>query len=99
MSILDDCQLLTSELRSTGPKLVPLLANKCLYQGVHLSSGQLAYISTGLGHQMPLPIIFPCPHHFVQCVVKKLELSSEYFGRYCRNRLTQRLTKCQADLM
>ena len=29
------------ELRSTGPILVPLLATRCLYWRVHLSSGQL----------------------------------------------------------
>ena len=31
----------TSELRSTGPNLVPLLATRFLYQGLCLSSGQL----------------------------------------------------------
>ena len=30
----------TSELRSTGPKLVPLLATRCLYCRVHLTEGQ-----------------------------------------------------------
>ena len=29
-----------SELRSTRPNLVPLLATRCLYQGVHLTKGQ-----------------------------------------------------------
>ena len=29
-----------SELKSTGPKLVPLLATKFHYQGVHLTKGQ-----------------------------------------------------------
>ena len=31
----------TSELRSTGPNLVPFLATTCLYWAVHLSPGQL----------------------------------------------------------
>ena len=30
-----------NELRSSGPKLLPLLAIRCLYWGLHLSSGQL----------------------------------------------------------
>ena len=30
----------TSDLSSTRPSLVPLLATRCLYQGVHLTSGQ-----------------------------------------------------------
>ena len=30
----------TSYLSSTRPSLVPLLATRCLYQGVHLTSGQ-----------------------------------------------------------
>ena len=34
-------QTIEHELRSTRPKLVPLLALRCLYRGIHLSSGQL----------------------------------------------------------
>ena len=30
----------TSDLSSTGPNLAPLLATRCLYQGVHLGSDQ-----------------------------------------------------------
>ena len=26
-------------------------------------------------------MIFPCPDHFVQCVVQKLDLRSEYFAQ------------------
>ena len=33
-------QTIEHELRWTGPKLVPLLATRCLYQGFHLTEGQ-----------------------------------------------------------
>ena len=33
-------QTIEHELRSTGPKLVPLLATRCLYQGLCLTEGQ-----------------------------------------------------------
>ena len=44
----------TSQLRSIGPKLVPLLASRCHYWGVHLTKGwpnvKLTWCSTALGH-------------------------------------------------
>ena len=57
----------TSELRSTGHNLVPLLATRCLYQGWVCMSDQrsawskgrpnvkLTWCSNMFGHQMPLP--------------------------------------------
>ena len=43
----------TSEFRSTRPHSLLVLTSRCLYQGVHLSSGQ-PDLNTSLSHQMPL---------------------------------------------
>ena len=44
-----------SELRSTGPNLVPLLATRCIYQGYIWTQINWIQLNTALGHQMPLP--------------------------------------------
>ena len=76
----------TSELRSTRPNFIPFLASRCLYIGVHLTTGQpdpKAHQmsrwpdSTALGHQMPVM------RGYIWAQVS----------------LTQRLTTCHADLM
>ena len=40
---------------SSWPEVVPWLATRCLYWGVHLIKGQPTQISMTLGHEMSLP--------------------------------------------
>ena len=45
----------TSELRSTGPKLVPLMATGCPYHGRYVwAQVNWTQVSSTLGHEMPL---------------------------------------------
>ena len=87
---LNGCQLLTSELSSTGPNVVLLLANRCLSK----MGGMSELRSTGptLVLVMASRFLYELSFHVRTTLFSMLwrswSLGVNIFGIYCRNRLS-----------